>query len=116
MDSRILPFWEYLKKGRCNTYSMDVKHLSEQEWVFNYLQNRKKPLPLVLGTRGTWGINGKKVIILVAFTIPDITVFRKIHNVSKNPIRTMKYKNIVYYAVNIVDKKQVEYLIEYWKE
>ncbi len=38
------------------------------------------------------------------------------HNVEKNPIRKMKYKNIVYYAVNIVDKKQVEYLIDSWKE
>jgi hypothetical protein len=28
----------------------------------------------------------------------------------------MKYKNIVYYAVNIVAKKQVEYVIDYWKE
>jgi hypothetical protein len=36
---------------------MDKKNLSEQEWVNNYLQNRDKPLPLVLGTRGTWGIN-----------------------------------------------------------
>ncbi len=27
----------------------------------------------------------------------------------------MKYKDIVYFAVNIVDEKQVEYLIDYWK-
>ncbi|WP_260621128.1 hypothetical protein [Priestia aryabhattai] len=78
--------------------------------------SKKKTLPVVLGTRGTWGINGKKVIILVAFTIPDIMVFREMHNVEKNPIRKMKYKNIVYYAVNIVNKKQVEYLIDSWKE
>ena len=70
----------------------------------------------MLGSRGTWGINGETAIILVAFTLPDITVFREIHNVSKNPIREMKYKDIVYFAVNIVDKKQVEYLIDYWKE
>jgi hypothetical protein len=95
---------------------MNEKTSSEQEWVFNYLQDREKPLPLVLGTRGTWGINGKKVIILVAFTLPDITVFREMHNVRNNPIRTMKYKDIVYYAVNIVDKKQVEYLIDFWQE
>ncbi|MFL0574717.1 hypothetical protein [Priestia megaterium] len=93
---------------------MNEKTLSEQEWVYNYL--KKKTLPVVLGTRGTWGINGKKVIILVAFTIPDIMVFREMHNVEKNPIRKMKYKNIVYYAVNIVNKKQVEYLIDSWKE
>lgn len=95
---------------------MDEKNLNEQEWISNYLQNRKRPLPLVLGTRGTWGINGKRVIILVAFTMPDITVFREIHNVTNNPIRKVKYKDIVYYAVNIVDKKQVEFLIGYWKE
>jgi hypothetical protein len=95
---------------------MDGKNLSEQEWISNHLQNRNNPLPLVLGTRGTWGINGKKAIILVAFTLPDITVFREMHNVTNHPIRTMKYKDIVYYAVNIVDKKQVEYLIDYWKE
>lgn len=94
---------------------MSEKALSEQEWIYNYLQSRKRPLPLVLGTRGTWGINGVKAIILVAFTMPDITVFREIHNVAKNPIRRMKYKNIFYFAVNIVDKKQVEYLIDYWK-
>ena len=94
---------------------MSKKALSEQEWVYNYLQSRKRPLPLVLGTRGTWGINGEKAIILVAFTMLDITAFREMHNVAKNPIRKMKYKNIVYFAVNIVDKKQVEYLIDYWK-
>ena len=95
---------------------MNKKALNKQEWVYNYLQSRKKPVPLVLGTRGTWGINREKAIILVAFTIPDIIVFREIHNVPKNPIREMKYKGIVYFAVNIVDKKQVEYLIDYWKE
>jgi hypothetical protein len=95
---------------------MDNKNLSEQEWVYNYLQKCNKPLPLVLGSRGTWGINGNKAIILVAFTIPDIAVMRDLHNVSKNPIREMKYKDIVYYAVNIVAKKQVEYVIDYWKE
>jgi hypothetical protein len=94
---------------------MNKKTLSEQEWVYNYLQSRKKPVPLVLGTRGTWGIDGDRAIILFAFTIPDIIVFREMHNVLKNPIRKMKYKNIVYFAVNIVDKKQVEYLIDYWK-
>ena len=94
---------------------MNEKTLSEQEWVYNYLQSRKKPVPIVLGTRGTWGINGDRAIILVAFTILDIIVFREMHNVLKKPIRKMKYKNIVYFAVNIVDKKQVEYLIDYWK-
>ena len=62
------------------------KNLSEQEWVYNYLQNKKSLLPLIIGTRGTWGINGKRAIILVAFTIPDIMVFREMHNVVKNPI------------------------------
>lgn len=104
----------FLNKSEA-TY-MNEKALSEQEWVYNYLQSRKEPLPLVIGTRGTWGINGKRAIILVAFTIPDIMVFREMHNVVNNPIRKMKYKGIFYFAVNIVDKKQVEYLIDYWKE
>ncbi|MCQ6281979.1 hypothetical protein [Bacillus sp. EB600] len=95
---------------------MSEKTLSEQEWVYNYLKSRKSPVPLVMGTRGTWGISGKRAIILVAFTIPDIMVFREMHNVVKNPIRKVKYKDIVYFAVNIVDKKQVEYLIDFWKE
>ncbi|MFZ7943621.1 hypothetical protein [Neobacillus sp. 19] len=94
---------------------MSEKTLSEQEWVYNYLQGKNSPLPLILGTRGTWGINGKRAIILVAFTIPDIMIFRKMHNVVKNPIRKMKYKEIVYFAVNIVDEHQVKYLIDYWK-
>lgn len=95
---------------------MNKSSLSEQEWVYNYLQNQKNPLPLVLGTRGTWGINGKRAIILVAFTIPNIMIFRDMHNVTKNPIRKIKYKSITYFAVNIVDKKQVDYLIDFWKE
>lgn len=95
---------------------MNEKVLSEQEWIYNYLQSQELPLPVVLGTKGTWGIKGEKVIIIVAFTMPDITVFRDIHNATINPIRKVKYKDIVYYAVNIVDKKQVEYLIDYWKE
>lgn len=92
------------------------KTLSKQEWVYNYLKSRKIQVPLVLGTRGTWCINEKKAIILVALTILDIMVIREMHNVVKNPIRKVKYKDIVYLAVNIVDKKQVEYLIEYWKD
>ena len=95
---------------------MNGKNLSEQEWFYNYLQGKKSPLPLIIGTRGTWGINGKRAIILVAFTIPDIMVFRKMHNVVKNSIRKMKYKDIIYFDVNIVDEKQVEYLIDYWKD
>ncbi|MCH1625319.1 hypothetical protein [Fredinandcohnia quinoae] len=94
----------------------EKKTLSEQEWVYNYLQDKKSPVPLVIGTRGTWGINGKMAIILIAFTIPDIMVFREMHNVVENPIRKVKYKNIVYFAVNIVEKKQVDYLINFWKE
>ena len=34
---------------------MSEKTLSEQEWVYNYLKSRKNPVPLVIGTRGTWG-------------------------------------------------------------
>jgi hypothetical protein len=94
---------------------MDGKNVSEQDSVYNYLQDKKSPLPLIIGTRGTWGINGKRTIILVAFTVPDIMVLREMHNVVKNPIRKMKYSSIVYFAVNIIDEKQVDYLIDYWK-
>lgn len=66
---------------------MAEKLLSEQEWIYNYFKCRDYPLPVVLGTRGNWGIEGEKAIIIVAFTMPDITVFRDIHNASKNPIR-----------------------------
>lgn len=95
---------------------MSEKIFSEQEWVYNYLQGKRKPLPLILGTRGTWAINGQRAIILIAFTIPDIMAFREMHNVGETPIRKIKYKGVVYFAVNIVDKKQVKYLIDYWKD
>lgn len=91
------------------------KGQTEQEWVFDYIQNGKR-LPVVLGTRGTWSFNGKKGIILVAFTFVDIEVMREIHKVMNNPIRRMKYNDIVYYAVNIVEKKKVKEIIEYWRE
>lgn len=63
----------------------------------------------MLGTRGSWGINGERAIILVAFTMLDIEAFRDMHNVAKNPIREIKYRGIVYFVVNIVDKKQVAF-------
>ncbi|MCC3358212.1 hypothetical protein [Bacillus sp. REN16] len=94
---------------------MVEKGLSEQEWIHNYLQGRGNPLPLVLGTRGTWGINGETAIILVAFTMPDIEVLRDIHNATMNPIRKMKYRGVTYFAVNILDREQVINLIEEWK-
>ncbi len=54
---------------------MDEKGVSEREWVYNYLQGKKSPLPVIIGTRGTWGINGKRAIILFV-TMPVYNGFQ----------------------------------------
>jgi hypothetical protein len=93
----------------------NLKTLSEPEWVFQYYLKTEHPLPVVMGTRGTWTGNGKPMIILVGFTIPDVLVLGDIYGVSHHPVREMKYKEITYYAINIIDKKHVNAIINDWK-
>ncbi|MEK5442874.1 hypothetical protein [Fredinandcohnia sp. FSL W7-1320] len=50
------------------------KTITEQDWVYEYISNRKKPLPVVLGTKGTWTGNRKPMIILIGFTMMDVLV------------------------------------------
>ncbi len=95
---------------------MSDKPLTEQEWVYQYVKKRESPLPVVLGTRGTWTVQGQPVIILVAFTMVDIMAFRDMHGVPKHPIRTIKYKDMIYYAVNIIGTKSVESIMKFWEE
>lgn len=90
------------------------KALSEQEWVYQYNLSGKKS-PVILGTKGTWVIGGNKAIILIAFTFPDIMALKMIHLVSnEHPIREIKYKDLLYFAVNIVDEDKVLEIIETW--
>jgi hypothetical protein len=89
---------------------------TEPEWVYEYLSKTKNPLPIVLGTRGTWTGNKKPMIILIGFTLTDVFILGDMYKVSHHPVREMKYKDIVYYAINIIDKKKVKEIIEEWKE
>lgn len=89
--------------------------LSEQEWVYRYLKKNEQPLPLVLGAKGNWGYKGNLMIILISPFEVDVYALAILYGVSHHPIRRVKYKDIIYYAVNIVDKKQVEKIIEEWR-
>ncbi|MGJ9384208.1 hypothetical protein [Salipaludibacillus sp. CF4.18] len=90
------------------------KAFSEQEWVYQYYLSGKKK-PVILGTKGTWVIGGNKAIILIAFSFPDMTALKTIHCISnKHPIREVKYKDLRYYAVNIVDQDKVLAIIKSW--
>ncbi|WP_394239358.1 hypothetical protein [Niallia oryzisoli] len=93
-----------------------IQARTEQEWVVEYVKRKKHPLPVVLGTRGTWTGNGKPMIILIGFTIEDVFVLGDIYGVSHHPVREMKEKQVTYYAINIIDKKKVKEIIKEWKE
>lgn len=90
------------------------KNRTEQEWVYDYIQNKKNPLPLVLGTKGNWTGHGKPMIILIGFTLIDILALADIYDVAHHPIRTMKYKDLTYFAINIISKEQVKDIINDW--
>src|SRR5690606_25295558 len=92
------------------------RNITEQEWVYEYVNSRENPLPVVLGTRGTWAANKKPMIILIGMTMVDVLVLRDIYSVSGHPVRKMNYKDITYYAINIIEKKKVKEIIEEWKE
>lgn len=93
-----------------------IQARTEQEWVSEYVKGHKHPLPVVLGTRGTWTGNGKPMIILIGFTVEDVLVLGDIYGVSNHPVREMKEKQITYYAINIIDRKKVKEIIEEWRE
>jgi hypothetical protein len=93
-----------------------LKIRTEQEWIYDYVQNKKIPLPLVLGTKGTWTGNGKPMIILIAFTLIDVLALGDIYGVSHHPVRIMEYRELTYYAINIIEKKQVKEIIEEWSQ
>lgn len=93
-----------------------IKTKTEQEWVGEYIKGKSNPLPVVLGTNGTWSGNGKPMIILIAFTIVDVFVLADIYGVGHHPVREMKEKNFTYYAINIIEKKKVKGIIDEWKD
>lgn len=93
-----------------------IRTITEQEWVSEYAKGKKNPLPVVLGTRGTWTGNRKPMIILIGFTIEDVLVLGDIYRASHHPVREMKYQGILYYAINVIDKKKVKEIIEVWKD
>ncbi|KAA9012527.1 hypothetical protein [Niallia endozanthoxylica] len=93
-----------------------IQARTEQEWVTKYIQGKKHPLPVVLGTKGTWTGNGKPMVILIGFTIEDVLVLGDIYGVSHHPVREMKEKQVTYYAINIIDRKKVKEIIEEWKK
>lgn len=92
------------------------RNITEQEWVYEYVKSKDQPLPVVLGTRGTWAANKKPMIILIGMTVVDVFVLGDIYRVSDHPVRKMNYKDITYYAINIVEKKRVREIIEEWRE
>ncbi|MEH7178143.1 hypothetical protein [Neobacillus vireti] len=89
---------------------------TEQQWVKEYVQRTEKPLPLVLGTRGTWSANGKPMIILIGFTIVDVLLLGDLYGVANHPVRAMKLEELTYYAINIIDRKKIKEIIEEWKK
>lgn len=93
-----------------------VRTLTEQEWVYEYLRRTKKPIPIVLGSRGTWTGNGKPMIILIGFTLVDVLLLGDIYGAAHHPVRMMKHQDLTYYAINVIDKKQVKRIINDWKE
>lgn len=93
-----------------------IQTITEQEWIAEYVYRKKNPLPVVLGTRGTWTGNKKPMIILIGFTIVDVMVLGDIYGVSHHPVRKMKGSEVTYYAINIIDRKKVQQIIEEWRD
>jgi hypothetical protein len=93
-----------------------VRTITEQEWVYEYVLKKKNPLPVVLGSRGTWTGNGKPMIILIGFNLVDLLMLADLYRAAEHPVRVMKHQEITYYAINIIDKKKVKEIINEWKE
>ncbi|WP_134703401.1 hypothetical protein [Ammoniphilus sp. YIM 78166] len=94
---------------------MKQKPLTEQEWVYRYVKNKDKPLPLIMGTKGGWGMNGEPWIILVALSFNDIMVLCDLHHVPLFHIRKMKIHDLTYYAASITDRSRVTEIMESWQ-
>jgi CO dehydrogenase/acetyl-CoA synthase alpha subunit len=92
------------------------RSMTEQQWVMKYVQKTSKPLPIVLGTSGAWTGNGKPLIILIGFTLIDVLTLGDIYDVAHHPVRKMEIEGLTYYAINIIDKKQVKKIVEDWKK
>jgi hypothetical protein len=90
--------------------------ITEQEWVYEYVKRKENPLPVVLGTRGTWTGNGKPMIILIGFTIVDVLVLGDLYRTAQHPVRVMKHKGVTYYAINVIERKKVKEIIKEWNE
>ncbi|HWO98536.1 MAG TPA: hypothetical protein VNM45_19850 [Bacillus sp. (in: firmicutes)] len=93
-----------------------IQTTTEPEWVYEYVRSKENPLPVVLGTRGTWSGNGKPMIILIGFTLVDVLELGDIYGAAHHPVREMKYQGITYYAINIIDKKRVKEIMEEWRK
>ncbi|OLS40045.1 hypothetical protein BTR25_11245 [Bacillus sp. MRMR6] len=93
-----------------------IRTLTEQQFVKEYLHKTKNPLPIVLGTRGTWTGNGKPMIILIGFTLVDVLTLGDIYGVSEHPVREITTDGLTYYAINIIEKKKVKQIIAEWQK
>lgn len=94
---------------------IENKPLTEQEWIYRYAKSKDKPLPLVMGTKGTWGMNGEPWIILVALSFNDIMVLCDLHHVPLSDIRKMKIHDLTYYAASITDRLRVKEIMDSWQ-
>lgn len=92
-----------------------IRAMTEQQWVKEYVTKTDKPIPIVLGTRGTWSGNGKPMIILIGFTFVDVLTLGDFYDVAHHPVRRMIVDDTLYFAINIIDKKKVKEIIEEWK-
>lgn len=90
------------------------KPLSEQEWVYQYVKNSDHPLPVVMGTKGTWGMNNRPWIVLIAGSYGDMMVMCDIHAVPIFHIRKMKIHDLIYYAASITDPQKVKAIMQSW--
>ncbi|RXT03820.1 hypothetical protein [Ammoniphilus sp. CFH 90114] len=94
----------------------EKKLLTEQEWVYQYVQNSNHPLPVVMGTKGTWGKDGNPWIILIAGSYEDLMVMCDIHETPHSHIRRMTIHDLVYYAASITDPATVKQIMHTWAD
>ena len=89
--------------------------MTEPEWVYKYVKSNNDPQPLVLGTRGDWGdTKGNRRIILIAFFEVDVEALAQIHDIKNPKIRSVKYKGVQYYAIDIINQKKIKQIMNQW--